>query len=347
MKNDLIISHKEPFLTLLDKINNNEGQAIYVVNNINRVLGVITDGDIRRGLLNGLSKNDPIINFMQTDFHFINEKDYNVRRLVELREKKLKSVPILDKEGKIKWIIDFKENKSFLPVDAVIMAGGKGTRLRPLTDKVPKPLIKINQKEIISYNFDRLFSYGIYNQNITVNYKGHQIKKYCKNYHNNKINFNVVEETEFLGTAGSLSLIENFSNDTILLMNSDILTNIDYEDFYLEFKRKNADIMVASYPYKVTLPYAIFELNSGNINSLNEKPTYTYYANAGIYMFKKEILKYIPENSFYNATDLMDKVISEHKKLIHYPITSYWLDIGKLPDLEKAKNDIFHIDFSL
>jgi NDP-sugar pyrophosphorylase family protein len=239
--------------------------------------------------------------------------------------------------------------KSLLPVDAVIMAGGVGTRLKPLTNNTPKPLLKIGNKEIISYNFDRLYQYGIFNQYITVNYLGNQIKDFCVNY-NDEIKFKIIKEDKFLGTAGSLSLIDDFENDTILLMNSDLLTNIDYEDFYRSFKEKKADIMVASIPYDVSLPYAIFETNNINnkhIKSFKEKPTYTHYANAGIYLMKKSILRYIPKHEFFNATDLMNAVINNNDKLIHFPITGYWLDIGKHEDYDKAQRDISHIDFDL
>ena len=153
--------------------------------------------------------------------------------------------------------------KSLLPIDAVIMAGGLGSRLKPLTDNTPKPLIKVGNKEIISYNFDRLYQYGIFNQFISVNYLGNQIEDFCIDY-NDKINFQIIKEDQFLGTAGSLSLIDDFYNDTILLMNSDLLTNINYEDFYRSFKENNADIMVASIPYDVSLPYAVFETQNNN-----------------------------------------------------------------------------------
>jgi NDP-sugar pyrophosphorylase family protein len=237
--------------------------------------------------------------------------------------------------------------ESILPIDAVIMAGGLGTRLKPLTDNTPKSLVKVGNKEIISYNFDRLYKYGVFNQYITLNYLGNQIEDFCIDY-NQEINFKIIKEDKFLGTAGSLSLIDDFENDTILLMNSDLLTNIDYESFYNSFKENNADIMVASVPYDISLPYAIFETKSNNnryIKSFVEKPRHTHYANTGIYLVKKSILRYVPKNEFFNATDLMNAVINEKGKLIHFPITGYWLDIGNHKDLEKAQRDILDINF--
>ena len=132
----------------------------------------------------------------------------------------------------------------------------------------------------------------------------------------------------------------------MLLTNSDILTNLDYEQFFLDFIRKKADFSVVSIPYQVNIPYAVLEKNKeGCIESFKEKPTYTYYSNGGIYLIKKELLNYIPKNSFFNATDLMEKLIQEQKKVISFPLVGYWLDVGKHEDFVKAQNDIKHIKF--
>jgi dTDP-glucose pyrophosphorylase len=319
-------------------------QTVFVINNNNEVIGSITDGDIRRGFLKGFSIDDNLEHFLFKDFRYIKEGESNFDELKEFRKKKIKAIPLLSKENKLVKIIDFSNVKSLLPLDAVIMAGGLGSRLKPLTNKTPKPLLKIGEKEIVSYNFDRLYQYGVDNQHITINYLGEQIEDFCTSY-NDKINFHIVHEKKFMGTAGSLSLIDNFENDVVLLMNSDLLTNIDYEDFYKSFIEKEADMMVASISYPVNLPYAIFELENSNIKSFKEKPNYTYYANAGIYLIKKELLSLIPKETFFNATDLMELMIESGKKLMHYPIRGYWLDIGKHEDYEKAQKDITHINW--
>ena len=321
-------------------------QTVFVVNEYSKVVGTITDGDIRRGLIVGLSIEDSLDSFVFKKFRYLIDGEKDFEQIKNFRDRRLKAVPLLSKEGILISIIDFSKTKSILPVDAVIMAGGLGSRLRPLTNETPKPLLKVGGKEIISYNFDRLSQFGINNQFITVNYLGEQLEDYCSTY-NKDINFSIVNETEFLGTAGSMSLIDinDFENDTILLMNSDLLTNIDYEDFYKTFIQKGADILVASIPYQVNLPYAIFEEEDRKISSFKEKPNYTYYANAGIYIIKKELLKLIPQGKVYNATDLMEDVIKSSKSLIHYPIRQYWLDIGKHEDFEKAQKDIAHINW--
>ena len=318
--------------------------TIFVEDNDNKVIGTITDGDIRRGLINGLTLDTKLEEFIFTEFSFLIDGEDNFNKLEEFRKRKLTAIPLLNKNRELINIYNFAKIKSILPIDAVIMAGGEGVRLRPLTENTPKPLLKVGGKEIISYNFDRLFQYGIENQYITVNFLGEQISDYCRNY-NKEINFSIIKEDSFLGTAGALSLVKSFENDIILLMNSDLLTNIDYEDFYKAFVNKNADMMVASIPYEVNLPYAILETDDSNVKSFKEKPNHTYFANAGIYLFKKELLNLIPENKVYNATDFMEDVIAQNMKLVHYPIRGYWLDIGKHNDFEKAQKDIAHINW--
>jgi dTDP-glucose pyrophosphorylase len=319
-------------------------QTVFVFDSEKKIIGTITDGDIRRGFIDGLSLEGLVQDFMNKDFSFLLDGDDNFNKLNDYRTRKLKAVPLISDKGNLIKVYDFTRTKSILPIDAVIMAGGKGERLRPLTDTVPKPLLKVGGKEIISYNFDRLLQFGITNQTVTVNYLGHKIDDFCKGY-NSEINFNIIKEDKFLGTAGSLSLIEDFSNDVILLMNSDLLTDIDYEDFYKSFIKNEADILVASVPYPVSIPYAIFENEDLKVKSFKEKPEYIYYANAGIYLIKRKALNLIPKDEFYNATDLMEKIIELDMKLIHYPMHNYWLDIGKPADFKKANEDINNLKF--
>ncbi len=157
---------------------------------------------------------------------------------------------------------------------------------------------------------------------------------------------NFVREDKPLGTIGSVKLIKNFSNNVILLMNSDLLTNIDFDDFYKKFIESEADMQVATVPYHIDIPYAIMDINDrSEVVSFSEKPRYTYYSNAGIYLFKKELVKLIPENCPFDATHFMEAVIADKKRLISYPILGYWLDIGRIDDFYKAQEDVKHIYF--
>ena len=225
------------------------------------------------------------------------------------------------------------------------MAGGKGSRLWPLTEHTPKPLLKIGDKPIMEHNVDRLALYGIDDFWISVKYLGEQICSYFGNGTNKNVNIDYIWEDTPLGTIGAVSKIENFQHDYVLLTNSDILTNLDYEHFFLNFLKQDADLSVVTIPYHVDIPYAVLETDNGHIVNFREKPTYTYYSNGGIYLIKKSALDLLPKGQSFDATDFMEKLIQQKKRVISYPLSGYWLDIGKHEDFEKAQDDIKQIKF--
>lgn len=345
MNNIHIISQEKTLLEALMAINSigTDSLVLFVIDSDKKMVGTLTDGDVRRALIQGVKVNDKISKAMHLNFNFL-RKDINdnVINIYKLRKLKMKLVPILDEQNQITEIINLEKYRTRLPIDAVLMAGGKGERLRPLTEKTPKPLIKIGDKCIIDYNIDSLISYGLKHIFVTVNYLGEQIEKHFANERDG-IKINTIREPKFLGTIGSIKFIETFYNNTILVMNSDLFTNIDYEDFYLHFVQHNADMSVATVPYIVKVPYGVFNLEGREIKGITEKPTLSYYANAGIYLIKKELLKLIPNNQFFNATDFISTLISNKFKVIRYPISGYWIDIGQHDELERAKEIVKHI----
>lgn len=318
---------------------------LFVVNNEEHLIGSLTDGDVRRGLLKGVTINDLVDNIIQSNPRFIRKGDRDIIKVIEYRIGNFRIIPVLDKDNRVVNVINFRETRSYLPVDAVIMAGGRGSRLQPLTDKTPKPLLKVGDKAIMEHNVDRLALYGIDDFWFSVKYLGEQIEEYFGNGKDKNRNIEYVWEKIPLGTIGAVSKINDFEHDYVLLTNSDILTNLDYEDFFIDFLKQEADFSVVTIPYKVNIPYAVLETNDRQIVNFKEKPSYTYYSNGGIYLIKKSVLKYIPKETFYNATDLMERLISEEKKVISYPLSGYWLDVGKHEDFDKAQRDIKQIKF--
>ena len=340
-----IIPSSATLIDALRLINNidSEPLVLFVIDSGQHMIGTLTDGDIRRALIKGANLDTSVINAANLNFNCLYKGvNDNVTNIRHQRELKMRLVPILDKDKKITDIINLEKFKSMLPIDAVLMAGGKGERLRPLTNNTPKPLIKVGNKAIIDYNVDNLIAYGLKNISVTVNYLGEQIEKHFSKDRNGVI-IKIVREPEYLGTIGCIKFVECFYNDTILVMNSDLFTNIDYEDFYLHFKQHNADMSVAAVPYVVKIPYGVFDLNGREIKGITEKPTVSYYANAGIYLIRKERLELIPANKFYNATDFMEDLISKGYSVIRYPISGYWIDIGQLDELERAREIAKHI----
>ena len=317
--------------------------VLFVVDAEGKLLGSITDGDIRRNLLKDASVQDKATIVMNPHCRRILINDIRNEIIKELRGRGIRYVPVIDGQGVMTDVLDLDGYKEIIPVDAVIMAGGKGERLLPLTRDVPKPLLKVGEKPIIEHNIDRLIQYGVKNIHVSINYLGHKIEEYLGNGDHKGISIRYIREEQPLGTIGAIGLVERFEEDAVLLMNSDLLTNIDYADFYNDFIKSGSDMAVATVPHHVDLPYAILELDEDRVISLQEKPRYTYFANAGIYLIKTDLLNYIPKGAFYNATDLMERVIKESKKLINHPILEYWLDIGRMNDYQKAQEDIRHI----
>jgi dTDP-glucose pyrophosphorylase len=343
--NKHIISKEKTLLEALSQINSiGRGPLVlFVVDEDERMVGTLTDGDSRRALIAGASVNDKAEKVMHRDFNYMQVSDINnVQEIRHQKEMKMKLVPVLDDNKHIVDIIDLERFKTRLPIDAVLMAGGKGERLRPLTEKTPKPLLPVGSKAIIDHNVDRLISYGIQHINVTVNYLKEQIEEHYQKPRNG-VKIETVREPQFLGTIGSVKFVPSFYNDTVLVMNSDLFTNIDYEDFFLHFQQHEAEMSVAAVPYNVSIPYGILDLDGRNIHGLIEKPQYTYYANAGIYLIKRRALKEIPDKTFFNATDLVEKLIAERKKVIRYPLNGTWIDIGNPQEYQKANELVNHL----
>ena len=316
-----------------------EPLVLFVLDDQERMVGTLTDGDSRRALIAGASVSDAVETVMHRNFNFMKVEDIdNVKEIKRQRELKMRLVPVLDSENHIVEIINLERFKTRLPIDAVLMAGGKGERLRPLTEKKPKPLLKVGDKCIIDHNIDRLIDYGVKHISVTVNYLKEQLEEHFAEPRG-EVKVQAVREPKFLGTIGSIRFVPEFFNDTVLVMNSDLFTNINYEDFYLHFKEHDADMSVAAVPYDVDIPLGVLKLDGRNITGLMEKPHFGYYANAGIYLIKKSALDFIPEDKMFHSTDLVEALIAARRKVVRFPIGGTWIDIGTPQEYRRA-NDL-------
>lgn len=329
-------------LKALNSLRNNATLTLFVVNEVSQVVGTLTDGDIRRALVNGNTLESVLENVMHQNFSYLKENNYDVKQIHDFKAKGIELLPVLNDQMQIVDVVNLKMQKSYLPIDAVLMAGGKGERLRPLTDKTPKPLLEMNGKPIIDYCVDHILTYGIRNISVTVNYLKEQIEEHFA-IPVKGVQVKTVREPKFLGTIGSLHYVKDLHNDTVLLMNSDAITDIDLEYYYLHFKEHEADMSVAAIPYTISVPYGIFELEGRDIKGVLEKPTYNYYANAGIYLIKRELLDLIPEGEFFNATDFMEMLMARGNKVIRFPLNGTWIDIGNPQEYQKAKELVKHM----
>jgi dTDP-glucose pyrophosphorylase len=347
---NLLIHRNKTILDALKKLNDilYKGEQIsrlilFVTDENQSIIGSITDGDIRRSLIKNGDFSLLSGDICNRDFIFEMEPK-GFLNLNSYRKKDIKILPILSESRNLIRIIDLERTKSLLPLECMIMAGGRGKRLSPLTDTIPKPMLLLNGKPIIEHNIDRLISFGIKKFYISVKYLGEQIEEYFGDGSKKGVSIEYIWEDEPLGTAGALSLVDNFKTDHVLLMNSDLFTNIDFEGLYLDLINQNADMAVASTEYKVDIPYAVFETDNHMVKNFKEKPSYVYHSNAGIYILKRDLIKKIPRNRFYNITDLMENLVREGGSLIHNPIVGFWIDIGSPGDYKQAQEFVKHLN---
>jgi dTDP-glucose pyrophosphorylase len=341
--NDYIIYKEATIMDALRQLNKTQTFTLFVVDESERVVGALTDGDIRRGLIHGCSLETDVFSICLKSFRYVDRENSSPQKIAELRRLGIRLIPYISAEGKIEKLIDLQKTKGLLPIDAVLMAGGRGERLRPLTDDTPKPLLPLGEKPIIEYNIDRMVGYGVENITISVHYLSDKIKDYFGNGEHKGVHIRYIDEDKPLGTLGAVSTIRHFENDVVLVMNSDLFTNIDLEEFYLHFIESGADMAVASIPYNITVPYAVMQTSDGLVRAFEEKPTYTYYSNGGIYLIKRSIIEELNEGERCDATDLMQQLIDSGRRLTYFPIVGYWIDIGKPEDYKKAQEFVKYI----
>lgn len=293
--------------------------------------GTVTDGDIRRAMLRGATLGTPVKEVMHRNFMRIQEATSRPEIMREARERGIDLLPVLE-EGRLSDILDLRLLRSSLPLDAVLMAGGRGERLRPLTLDCPKPLLKVGGRPIIDYNIDELRSCGIDNIFVTVNYLREQIIEHFRDADD----VTCVEEPRRLGTMGSLTLVEGLRHDNLILMNSDLLTTLDFERMYLHHETTGAELTVAAIPYNVSVPFAIMETIGDRVTGLSEKPTFNYFANAGVYILRRSLVAEMNRGEYLDAPDFMLRLIGEGRKVSCFPLEGIWVDIGSPDDFRYA-----------
>ncbi len=338
-----IINDNSTLLDALRQLNSLSGEVmtLLAVNNNEVMTGTITDGDIRRNLLNGVTLTSPVSDSMNRRFKYLQGDVVDVVHMRQCRLKGITLLPHLDNQGRIKQVYDLTVTRSVLPISAILMAGGKGERLRPLTTTTPKPLLKIDGKAIIDYNVEALAAVGIDDITVTTRYLADQIHDHFA-IPVAGVNVKCVEETIPMGTIGAASLVKRGKGNATIIMNSDLLTTISFEDMYLKHIEENADITIAAIPYSVSVPYAILATDGAQVTAIEEKPSYSYYANAGIYIISNELLDTLSTEERTDATDLVERAINSGRRVIYFPINGTWIDVGSPTDFKQAQDLMRH-----
>ncbi len=339
------IYQKETILQAIEQLGqlrNISRLILFVVSDENQVIGSLTDGDIRRALIKKQDLNCSVGEICNPDFLF----EYSNQSYIDFsdyKKKDIKILPLLDEDKKLVDVIDLDKQQAQLPLECMIMAGGRGKRLSPLTDTVPKPMLELGGMPIIERNINRLIAFGIKKIYISVKYLGEQIVEHFGDGSDKGIKIEYIWEDKPLGTAGALSLVKKFESEQVLLMNSDLLTNVNFESMYQDLLDSKADMVVASTEYRVDIPYAIFETNGNQVIDFKEKPSKVYHANAGIYILNRELIDKIPKDTFFDITDLMENIVKSGGKLVYCPIVGYWIDIGKPVDYKQAQDFVSYL----
>lgn len=326
-------------MKVIDK--NLTGGAL-VVNENNELVGTITDGDIRRAILKGRSINEGIESTYFKNFKFVTEQHSKKKAKEYMLSNKIRQVPVIDKNKKLIDLYFLDDIISYDKKDnyVFILAGGLGTRLRPLTETVPKPMLTVGDKPILELIIEQFKEYGFRNFIVSLNYKGEIIEEYFKDGKEFEVNIEYIRETKKLGTAGSIALVKEKFTKPFIVINGDILTGIDFDKFLNHHMKNNFNITVGVRNYEINVPYGVLVTDNMFIESLEEKPTYKFHINGGVYAVNPEITKYIQENEVYNMTDLIEDAMRNQYKSGIYEITEYWTDIGQIDDYRKANTDI-------
>lgn len=300
---------------------------LFAVDDNGTAVGSLTDGDIRRALLRGIEPEAAVYQAMNTRFTALHPGDDAFVMLESARKRNLRMLPKLDSEGKLTALLDLDKVKSLLPLDAVLMAGGRGERLMPLTANTPKPLLKVGDRAIIDYNVAKLKGAGIDRLHLCLNYLHEQITRHFATEHPDLEAVSIVEKKR-MGTFGALSLINDWRHDNILVMNADLLSSLDLEQMYRRHITTGADATMAVAPYSVAVPFAIIETEDDRITAMREKPVYNYFANAGVYILKRSLVQTLRPDSYVDAPDFLLDAIAQGRKVSYFPIIGTWIDIG-------------------
>ena len=316
-----------------------------VVDDEGGLYGVLTDGDIRRGLLKGMMLSDKIETIVKREpvVCYVNSTKEEI--LSKSIGKKIYHLPVLDEDGKVVGIEDVDallEQKS-KSNRVVLMVGGLGSRLRPLTEHTPKPMLKVGEKPILETIIENFKRYGFVDIILSVNYKSEMVEAYFGDGSSFGVNITYIHEQKRMGTAGALSLMKESLNEPFFVMNGDLLTNVNFEHFLNFHLENNSCATMAVREYEQQIPFGVINHEDGKICSIVEKPTERYYVNAGIYILNPEVLALIPEDTFYDMPTLFCDLIAQNKTPLSFPVHEYWLDIGQIHQLKQARDEYYDI----
>lgn len=346
---NMLISYNQSLLQAMKLIDANSKGILLVIKENNILVGTITDGDVRRAILSGHELNMSISKIYNRNciYAYENVSIHEIKQ--NFIEKKIRLLPIVDKNKKI---VDYYEiddmidyNKIQKENKVLIMAGGLGTRLKPFTNNFPKPMLKVGSKPILETIIEQFRDYGFSNILISVNYKAEIIENYFGNGENFGVSIKYIKEDKRLGTAGAIRLAEKYldSDKAFFVINGDVLTNLNFYDLLKYHSENNYKMTIGSRIYETQIPFGVINTEEACVTSLEEKPVIKHLVSGGVYVLNPEVIENIPNNEYFDITQLIDIIIKKKNKVGSFPITDYWIDIGRLDDYYKANNEICNL----
>ncbi|MDO8463827.1 MAG: nucleotidyltransferase family protein [Gallionella sp.] len=320
-------------------------QIVLVVDKRNHLLGTVTDGDIRRSILTGMPLDDPIQKIMNSDPTVATIDESRESILAVMQRTGLHHIPLVNEHRRVLGLetLDDLIQSRIRENWVVLMAGGLGSRLSPLTDECPKPMLKVGNKPLLETILENFIEYGFHRFYISVNYMADVVKSYFGDGSRWGVHIDYLQENQRLGTAGALSMLPEKPTEALLVMNGDLLTKVNFKqllDFHVEHHAQ-ATMCVREYDFQV--PYGVVKIDTHRITSIDEKPIQRFFINAGIYVLEPEVLDLIPSNTYFEMPLLFNTLIEHQKETAVFPIREYWLDIGQLSDYDRANGEFMRV----
>lgn len=335
-----LINTEDSIQKAIEVVDATEAKIAVVTDNQMNLLGTVTDYDIRQHILKGKTLNLPVSSIMNATPKFSYYINDNTRLLNDMIVKGVRQLPLLDSNKKLIGLSilgDFKKEKKKNRV--LLMAGGLGMRLRPLTENCPKPLLNIGEKPILEIILNNFIREGFEEFYISVNYKAEMIENYFGDGSKFGVNIRYIHESKRLGTAGALGALPKGIKEPVIVMNGDLLTKVTFSQM-LDFHSKHKSVAtMCAREFQMQVPYGVVNFEDWKIKSLEEKPTITHFVNAGIYILNPEVVAKINKNEYLDMPDLFNELIEEGKNTLIFPIREFWLDIGRMEDFERARNE--------
>ena len=332
----LLVSSSNKLRNALEVLNQSGSNFLLIVDDSNTLLGTLTDGDVRRSLLDGKTLESSVTQSMNTNFIHCLETDSPSDVASLLINHGIKYLPVLNDKGELIGVHSGDDDYLVASRIALVMAGGLGSRLKPLTDDCPKPMLKIGDKPILQIIIERLVDQGFREIYISINYLGEKIRDYFSDGNSFGVNIHYVEETNKLGTAGALGLLPKSLSEPIVVLNGDVLTKANYASLVDYHQRNKASMSIGLTKQEMTIPYGVVHLDQEQVLSIEEKPTHSYYVSAGIYCISPSVFSSLAGEEYLDMPDLIQEQIDQKNHVIGFPLHEYWADIGMKSDYNQA-----------